>query len=148
MSVALRDGGTERVAAAASTARSTKSPTRRVSMDDAGKAAEESVTCTRRHCPKERVLTALAICAAFGLVALWLAAGTLWYHFYLDWTWEMSFYYAVQAGFSVGFGALTEDRCVSLSLSLSLCLSLPYHSLTNMLLLRSTHTGRALAPTW
>ena len=142
MSVALRDGGTERVAAAASTARSTKSPTRRVSMDDAGKAAEESVTCTRRHCPKERVLTALAICAAFGLVALWLAAGTLWYHFYLDWTWEMSFYYAVQAGFSVGFGALTEDRCVSLSLSLSLSLSFSALPFTDQYAAAALHAYR------
>jgi hypothetical protein len=48
-------------------------------------------------------------CAVAGLI-LWIAAGTIFYHVHNDdWTFEQGFYYALQAGFSVGFGALSEE---------------------------------------
>ena len=46
----------------------------------------------------------------FFLVLLWLCTGTLWYHFFLKWDFLKSFYYAVQAGLSVGFGSLSEEK--------------------------------------
>ena len=46
----------------------------------------------------------------FFLVLGWLCTGTLWYHFYLKWDLLKSFYYAVQAGLSVGFGSLSEEK--------------------------------------
>eukprot|EP00466_Bigelowiella_natans_P000328 jgi/Bigna1/125640/aug1.1_g348 len=42
-------------------------------------------------------------------LVIWLCAGTMLYHFYYNWSYSVSFYYAVQAGLSVGFGALYED---------------------------------------
>jgi hypothetical protein len=41
---------------------------------------------------------------------VWLGGSTCFYHFYNGWPWSHSFYYTVQAGLSIGFGALVEPN--------------------------------------
>mmetsp|Transcript_8634 Transcript_8634/g.13698 ORF Transcript_8634/g.13698 Transcript_8634/m.13698 type:complete len:462 (-) Transcript_8634:127-1512(-) len=74
--------------------------------------------------PIFRLRAAAAVCA-------WLGSGTIFYRYInncsfkslctfsgtivslksdCDWTWEMSFYYTVQSGLSIGFGLLAESR--------------------------------------
>jgi hypothetical protein len=38
----------------------------------------------------------------------WLLIGILWYKYENDWTWYNAFFYEVQAGFSIGFGNISE----------------------------------------
>jgi hypothetical protein len=46
----------------------------------------------------------------FVVVVLWVILGTLFYKYYLNWTFYNSFFYAVQAGLSIGFGNITENN--------------------------------------
>ena len=50
---------------------------------------------------------------AIAVVFVWLLTGTAFYHFKDDFRWSMAFYYAVQAGLSIGFGALPEHNISS-----------------------------------
>ena len=43
------------------------------------------------------------------LGACWILSSTTFYHFYNGWSWTVAFYYAVQAGLSVGFGSISEE---------------------------------------
>jgi hypothetical protein len=45
---------------------------------------------------------------AIGAIVAWQCMFTAWYHFHNKFTWPQAFYYSAQAGFSIGFGALTE----------------------------------------
>ena len=45
-----------------------------------------------------------AFLAISGLFS-WLITGVVFYHYYNEWTWATSFYYALEVGFSVGFCA-------------------------------------------
>eukprot|EP00035_Acanthoeca_spectabilis_P016669 m.345518 g.345518 ORF g.345518 m.345518 type:complete len:95 (+) comp16558_c0_seq6:433-717(+) len=46
------------------------------------------------------------------IIFLWLLSGTLFYHYSSKFTTAQAFYFAVQSGFSVGFGAngVTADE--------------------------------------
>ena len=46
---------------------------------------------------------------AAGSVTLWMTSCMLFYHRFNHWSWTVSFYYATQAGLSVGFGAMSEE---------------------------------------
>lgn len=45
----------------------------------------------------------------FAIFILWMMIGTVWYIVWLGWSFDKAFYFAAQAGFSVGFGALNEN---------------------------------------
>jgi len=45
----------------------------------------------------------------FAVFILWMMIGTVWYIVWLGWSFDKAFYFAAQAGFSVGFGALNEN---------------------------------------
>jgi hypothetical protein len=48
-----------------------------------------------------------------GAVAAYLAVSTLFYSAYNGWSLSEAFYYAVQAGLSIGFGVLSEEDDMS-----------------------------------
>jgi hypothetical protein len=76
------------------------------------------------------------------LFLAWIAIGTVWYVVWLGWSVDKAFYFAAQAGFSVGFGALNENlgdgesACYFSVLSLS-CLFLSNLSKLSLLSLYS-----------
>jgi len=47
------------------------------------------------------------------VIITWLFTGTLVYKYANDWCWSNAFYFAVQAGFSVGFGSIAETSTTS-----------------------------------
>ena len=56
------------------------------------------------HCTSPRA----ALMPLAFLFLAWIAIGTVWYVVWLGWSVDKAFYFAAQAGFSVGFGALNE----------------------------------------
>ena len=42
------------------------------------------------------------------VVLVWIVTGTLFYHFYTGFYWSQAFFYAVDTGFSIGFGMFVE----------------------------------------
>jgi hypothetical protein len=50
---------------------------------------------------------------ALGLVIVWIAVATIFYHFVEDWTWVDSFYFSSVAITTVGFGDLSPTTDVS-----------------------------------
>jgi len=56
------------------------------------------------------------------IFVLWLGAAIIFYRYYDGFRWWQAFYYAVQAGFSVGFGTLTEGN--DLSRLFTICVTL------------------------
>ena len=69
--------------------------------------------CARKTFSKSNLQNASIFGVLFVIVVLWMGTGTVFYKLYLGWSWEMSFYYAVQAGFCVGFGGTHITRNLS-----------------------------------
>ena len=69
--------------------------------------------CARKTFSKSNLQNASIFGVLFVIVVLWMGTGTVFYKLYLGWSWEMSFYYAVQAGFCVGFGGTYIARNLS-----------------------------------
>lgn len=48
----------------------------------------------------------------------WLLVGTIWYKFYMSWTFSTAFYYAVEAGLSIGFCYPSEKDDITRSFTI------------------------------
>ena len=84
------------------------------------------------HCTSPRA----ALMPLAFLFLAWIAIGTVWYVVWLGWSVDKAFYFAAQAGFSVGFGALNEVRMSCFSASSFSYLSLSFSSIQTLSLSR------------
>ena len=82
---------------------------------------KEHRMCCGKSCPSKEdikmqligLITCTSSKAALGplfvVFVVWMMIGTVWYIAWLGWSFDKAFYFAAQAGFSVGFGALNEN---------------------------------------
>ena len=81
-------------------------------QSDAANLSDVSIEITKNEetSPRGAVQRACIVGAApaVGAILAWILVGTLFYTFYEGWNVGAGFYYAIQAGLSVGFGALVE----------------------------------------
>ena len=103
---------------AAMTGRSLSDLTRTVSVSDLDTMLEEEETACATLCAS--VPTPLIV---LGAVLAWLLGGAGVYSWLNDWPFLQSYYYAVNVGWSIGFGALVEQNDASRLFSvLMICL--------------------------
>ena len=118
----MHNAGTKKLGPAAQeaamTGRSLSDLTRTVSVSDLDTMLEEEETACATLCAS--VPTPLIV---LGAVLAWLLGGAGVYSWLNDWPFLQSYYYAVNVGWSIGFGALVEQNDASRLFSvLMICL--------------------------